>query len=256
MNAQISHIQDLISKGKRIDGRNFKDFRKIEIEKNPIPNAEGSARVKFGDTEVIVGVKMSIGEPFPDTPNDGVLMVGSELSPLAHPSFELGPPREGSIELARVVDRGIRESKALDTEKLCITKGEKVWMVFVDIWPINHDGNLIDASGLAAITALLNAKIPKIEGDKIIYEEKKDPLKIRAVPIPVTLAKIKNQLLIDPDIREEEAMEARLTVSSVKSGNICALQKGGVSGLKMEEIENALELSVEKGKELRKIIEK
>ncbi|MEM7826258.1 MAG: RNA-binding protein, partial [Candidatus Aenigmatarchaeota archaeon] len=55
---------DLIERGKRIDGRDFLEFRKIEIEKNLIKNAEGSARVKFGETEVIASVKFDVDEPF------------------------------------------------------------------------------------------------------------------------------------------------------------------------------------------------
>lgn len=48
---------ELIETGKRIDERKFEEFRKIEINRNVIPRAEGSAEVKFGETHIIVGVK-------------------------------------------------------------------------------------------------------------------------------------------------------------------------------------------------------
>ncbi|MEM3507198.1 MAG: RNA-binding protein, partial [Candidatus Bathyarchaeia archaeon] len=154
-------ILDLLSKGKRIDGRFLLDFRELKIEYGVIEKANGSAQLSLGKTKVLVGIKVEIGEPFSDTPDEGVLTVNAELVPLASPSFEPGPPDENSIELARVVDRGIRESKAIEMEKLCIKSGKNVFVVFVDVYVLNHDGNLIDAAALAALAALLNTKIPK-----------------------------------------------------------------------------------------------
>src|SRR3989344_7494439 len=104
-------IRKMIERGKRLDHRPFDQYREMTIEAGIISSAEGSARVKLGNTEVIVGVKLGVGTPFPDTQDEGVLMVTAELLPLAHPDFESGPPGEDAIELARVVDRAIRESK-------------------------------------------------------------------------------------------------------------------------------------------------
>jgi len=254
---QAEYISNLVSRGTRENSRKLDEFRKIEIEKNPIENAEGSARVRMGRTDVLVGVKMDTGEPFADRPDEGVLMTGAELSPLAHPDFETGPPREDAIELARVVDRGIRESGAIDTKKLCIKKGEKVWMVFIDIQVINHDGNLIDAASLAAVTALHNAKIPSYDSknDAVEYGKKtKTPLPMKLKPVAVTFAKIGDELIVDPDIDEESVMSARLTVSTKDDGNVCALQKGGHGALSIEEIKKAFDRSVKKGNEIRKLI--
>ena len=169
MDIGVTYIENLVAKDKRTDGRKIDEFRKINIETGVIEKAEGSARVKLGNTEVIAGIKLDVGEPFPDKPDEGVLMVGAELSPLASPEFETGPPSETAIELARVVDRGIRESKAIETEKLVIKSKEKVWMVFADIHILNHDGNLIDASGISVMAALLNSKMPTYDGEKINY---------------------------------------------------------------------------------------
>jgi len=187
---QEQYLLNLASKGERIDKRKLDEYRKIVVEKDVLGKAEGSARVKIGETEVLVGVKMDIGEPYPDKPDDGVMIVGAEFSPIASPEFEAGPPDENAIELARVVDRGIRESGAIDTKKLCIKKEEKVWMVFVDIQILNHDGNLMDAAALAAITALLGARIPEYDGKTINYEKKTKKLPMLFKPVPVTTVKI------------------------------------------------------------------
>ncbi|MEM1592509.1 MAG: RNA-binding protein, partial [Candidatus Bathyarchaeia archaeon] len=62
-------ISQLISKGKRLDGRGLRDYREIRVEQGIIEKAEGSARVLLGKTEVMAGVKIEFGQPFPDTPN-------------------------------------------------------------------------------------------------------------------------------------------------------------------------------------------
>ena len=67
-------ITKLINQGERPDGRAFDEYRDIIVEPGVITKAEGSARVRLGDTQVIVGIKPSIGSPFPDTPDVGVLM--------------------------------------------------------------------------------------------------------------------------------------------------------------------------------------
>ncbi|MCD6591250.1 MAG: exosome complex protein Rrp42 [Candidatus Aenigmarchaeota archaeon] len=255
MNIQNQYIRNLITKGDRIRGRALDQYRDIVIEKNPIKNAEGSALVKIGKTEVMVGVKLDIGEPFADTPDEGILIAGAEFSPIASPEFELGPPGENAIELARVVDRGIRESKCIDMKKLCIKKGEKVWMVNIDIQPLSHDGNLIDAAGIAAIVALMNARLPKLEDDKVVYGEKTDTtLPVNDIPIPVTVAKINGKLFVDPDLEEEDSIDARLTITTKSNGNVCALQKGRTGSFSFEEIEEAIKISVRKGKEIREIV--
>ena len=126
-------VINLVQAGKRTDGRAFDDYREISLETGIIEKAEGSARVKIGNTQIMIGIKPQIGTPFPDTPNMGVLMTNTELLPMAAPNFESGPPDENSVELSRVTDRCISEGKVVDLEKLCIVAGDKVWMVFLDL---------------------------------------------------------------------------------------------------------------------------
>lgn len=253
------HVEKLLIKDERLDGRKLDEFRKVEIEYGvSAKSAEGSARVKIGDTEVVAGIKMEIGTPYPDQPDKGTIMAGVELLPMSSPEFEPGPPSIKSIELARtVVDRGIRESGALDFKKLCIKEGEKMWMVIIDTYSIDDHGNLADALGLAALAALKDAKYPKYDEkqDKILYDEKTNKkVVLNELPIPITVIKIKDKFIVDPTIEEEKSMDARLTVTTTEDGRVCAMQKGGDSSLSAEDIEKMMDISVKKGKELRKLI--
>jgi len=251
-------IAQLLAKGKRLDGRGLTDYREIQIETGLIEMAEGSARVRLGKTEVLVGTKIEIGEPFSDVPNEGVLTVNAELVPLASPTFEPGPPDENAIELARVVDRGIRESKAIALEDLCLIPGKKVFIVFIDIYVLNHDGNLIDASALASLAALMNTKIfnYEIENGEVKIKSGYKQLPVRNYPIAVTFAKINDQLIVDPWLEEENVMNARLTITIEKDGKICAMQKGGSGCFTTKQILEAVKIASEKAKELRKLLVK
>lgn len=226
------YVLGMISKGKRKDGRAFDQFRDISIEFGISKNAEGSARVRLGNTDIIAGIKMEPGEPYPDTQDEGVLKTGVEFLAMAAPEFEFGPPSDEAIELARVVDRGIRHSNAIDTKALVITPKEKVWMVYLDMIVLNHDGNLMDAAGIAAIAALLDAKVPKLDKEgNVIFGEYTGKLPIREIPIPITTRKVmlpngEASHLLDTNSLEEEAVTAWLTITTRSNGNICAIQLG------------------------------
>lgn len=250
------YVKSLAKKGLREDGRNFEEFRKpVTVEYSLSPrSAAGSAKVKIGDTEVIAGVKFEINEPYPDSPDKGSMMVMAELTPLASPEFETGPPSIKSIELARVVDRGIRESGALNFKKLCIKEGEKIWFVIIDIYPINAAGNLFDASALAATAALKDAKFPATTKELNIDHEAettKESLPLNFMPISCTIHKIADKLYVDTTEAEEEASEARLTVVFTDEGKICAMQKGGEKPLTEDDLNKMVELAHKKSEELR-----
>ncbi|MFH1182615.1 MAG: exosome complex protein Rrp42 [Candidatus Woesearchaeota archaeon] len=249
------HILKSLQENMRFDGRKPLDFRKATVEYDVTKNAEGSARVKFGDTEVMAGVKMEIGKPYPDTPEDGNMMVNAELLPMSSPEFEAGPPDAESVEVARLVDRIIRESKAIDTKKLLITKAEKCWVVSIDICTINAAGNLIDASCLAALAALSKAVFPEYDGTTINYKKQTtQKVPMLKTPIGVTVVKMDGHFLIDPTNEEEKVADARLTVGVTEDGGLCALQKGGDMPLSIDEVDTMIGIAIDKSAELRKVL--
>lgn len=243
-----------IKEGKRLDLRKFDEYRKIEFRKEFSENAEGSAVVKIGETEVVAGVKMLPDKPYPDTPDQGTISVGAELLPIASPSFESGPPSGQSIELARVVDRGIRESKALDFKELCIREGELSWIVFIDVYALNDSGNLFDASSIAALLSLIDAKIPKIEDDKVVKKEYSGKLKLSRKPLLSTFAKLNNSIVLDPNTAEEKSSSARFSVATTEDDFLCAFQKGGSGSFSMKEIDEMIDSALKQGKNVRKTL--
>lgn len=251
-----NQIVELLSKGKRADGRGLSEARKLEIKTHVIEKANGSAMVKLGNTEVLAGVKIDKGVPFPDTPDKGLLIVGAEVLPMAASYLEAGPPDEGAIELARVVDRGVRESEMIDVSSLAIKAGKWVYSVFVDVNILNVDGNLFDATSYAVVAALLTSKMPKfvMEGDVVKDTGERVPLPVHKIPISVTIASINNTLVLDPTEEEEAIMDARITLDTEDGGNLCAGQKGEPGSFTPEQIITAAEWSIARGKEIRQQI--
>jgi len=252
------YVRQLIAEGKRIDGRGRLDYREIKVEKGVIDTAEGSAMVCLGKTEVVVGVKVGLNVPYPDTPNEGILTVNAELAPLACPTLEPGPPDERAIELARVVDRGIRSSRAIDLEKLCIIPGKKAYILFVDIYVLNYDGNLVDASALAALGALLDTKLFGYQitddGNVVLDRTIQKPLEVQDYPVAVTMANVGGELIVDPCLDEELSMDAKITISVDKDGNICAIQKSGPGSFTVDQVLEAIDIARKKAPELRSLV--
>jgi exosome complex component RRP42 len=242
------YLVKLAKNGKRVDGRQFDEFRDIEIEVGVVKKAEGSAKVRIGNTQVIAGIKMDVGEPYPDSPDSGVMTTAAELIPMASPDFEAGPPREDAIELARVVDRGIRESELIDIDNLCIESGEKVWIIFIDIHILDYDGNLFDAASLASLAALMTSKVPAEQ-----FELGEDyPLPLKEPPISCTSVKFNGAVVMDPSLDEEQIAEARLTVATDEKGDIRAMQKGLNGSFTVDEIKKVIKASTDNGKKIRK----
>lgn len=247
---EAQKVRTSLSNGIRLSGRGLNDYRNIKIEYDVAKNADGSAIVTLGKTKVIAGVKAIIDVPFPDSPDEGSITVGVELSPMADPTFEAGPPNDFSIEVSRVVDRGIRESKAIDFSALSIKSGEKAWFLYLDVYIINNDGNLFDACSIASLAALTTTKIPDLDSNHQVKDSEGKALKLNFKPIYFTFAKIGNNIILDPDLYEDAASDARFSVSITDKGNLCAIQKGQGGSFSLEELSSMVSLAKKKYKEV------
>jgi len=257
------NVLEGMNKDERLDGRKPLVHRDISISFNVSNKAEGSVRVKIGKTEVVCGIKMGKQEPYTDHENEGTMTTSMELLPLSSPNFEYGQPSIEAVEIARVIDRGVRESRFIDFEKLVIKPGEKVWSIYIDLATINDDGNLIDAGALAAVLALLTARFPEYDekNDRIKYGEftdKKLPLKMENMPLTTTFFKIGEKIFVDPTREEEDVTDGRVTMEVSKSGKeemINAIQKGGEATFTIEELGFMVDEAVKMFKKLNALVE-
>lgn len=251
------YVEELVDDGERLDGRAFDEFRGIDLEAGHIrETADGSAYVEIGGTKLIVGISTEIGEPYDDAPDAGTLITKAELGPMASEDWESGPPTIEAVELARVVDRGIRESGIIDLEDLGIEEDEKCWLLFIDIHVLDFDGNLIDASFLGAITALLGGTLPAydVEEDELDRDEDGEDIPAEGVPVTLTGRKIGDQIMVDTTGEEEDVETARLTVTLDDDDNLVSLQKGEDQPMSTQDVMEIVGMTEEKAEELRDLV--
>eukprot|EP01116_Phalansterium_solitarium_P009255 TRINITY_DN23328_c0_g1_i1.p3 TRINITY_DN23328_c0_g1~~TRINITY_DN23328_c0_g1_i1.p3 ORF type:complete len:283 (+),score=87.97 TRINITY_DN23328_c0_g1_i1:1429-2277(+) len=244
-NAEKSFIIDGVSQNVRNDGRGCLDYRSVHLQTGIVSQTNGSAHVKLGNTEVLVGVKVETTEPDPETPDQGKIAFSVECAPSAVPALE-ATVRDGSAayldvftdELATRLERLLLGGRsALDLRSLSIIAGKLCWRLYVDVIVIDFDGNLFDAIVIAARAALYNTAIPKVEVDEenMEFELCDDTdgtrLDVSRLPVAVTLTRIGTGYVVDARPEEEACESAHVTVSVNRQGNFCGVHKGGPGGL-------------------------
>jgi exosome complex component RRP42 len=186
--SEAAYVRASVAADVRSDGRARLRFRPCVLETGLLPQANGSARLRLGDTDVLVSVKLEIGEPLLSAPDSGRLSVSVECCPSASPEFEGRGAAVVQAELARAMERlllsgggghgrrtsscpsaapatpavqtgGSSGSGALDMQQLCVVHGEQVWVVYVDAMVLDSDGNLFDALSLCIRAALFQTRV-------------------------------------------------------------------------------------------------
>lgn len=237
----------------RIDCRKPFDFRNIIID---FGREDGMAEVQLGQTRVMGIVTAKLVQPYRDRPNEGTFAIYTEFSPMADPSFEIGHPGESAIELGRIIDRGLRESRAVDTESLCIVSGKLVWGIRIDLHILDNGGNLVDAANIAALAALMTFRRPDCslggeDGQEVIIHppEMREPLPLilHHLPIAITFGFLLDEtiVVIDPIRSEEAVIDGRMIATVNANGDICAIQKAG-EGVSQRVIMQCLQLATTK----------
>ncbi|KAL6976639.1 hypothetical protein U1Q18_025426 [Sarracenia purpurea var. burkii] len=203
---------------------------------------DGSAEVQLGQTHVMGFVTSQLVQPYRDRPNEGTMSIYTEFSPMADPLFEAGRPGESSVELARIIDRGLRDSRAVDMESLCVIARKLVWAIRIDLHILDNWGNLVDAANVAALAALSTFRRPECtlagdDGQEVITHppEVREPLPliIHHLPIAVTFGFLgdENIVVVDPTHKEESVMGGRMIATLNTNGDVCAIQKAGGVGV-------------------------
>ncbi|XP_019940065.2 exosome complex component RRP45 [Paralichthys olivaceus] len=260
-NCERDFLLRAIQEKKRLDGRQTYDYRKIKIT---FGTDYGCCFVDLGKTRVMAQVSCELVAPKENRPNEGIMFFNIELSPMASPAFEQGRQSELSVKLNRQLERCLRNSKCIDTESLCVVSGEKVWQIRVDVHLLNHDGNLMDAASIAAISALCHFRRPdvSIQGDEVtVYsQEERDPipLSIYHMPISVSFSFFQQgtYLLVDPCEREERVMDGLLMIAMNKHREICSIQSSGGIMLLKDQVMRCSKIASVKVSEITELIGK
>ncbi|KAJ1839921.1 3'-5'-exoribonuclease [Coemansia sp. RSA 2706] len=259
-NIERSFLLESLEKGIRVDGRGIYDYRTLKISCGP---TAGLVEVQLGQTRVLARVSCEVTRPFPDRPTEGIVQFNAELSSMCAPGFDSsGKPSAQEVAVTRMLERVIRQSRAVDTEALCILAGEKVWTVRIDIHFLDHGGNLVDAASVAAIAALRHFRRPDVtvDGEEAIIHDVRErnpvPLSIHHTPVCVTFGFFGEAIMVlDTSLLEEQTQVSSFTVTLNSHREVCALNKAGGIPLSPGQIQRCIQIALAKVDELNEKIQ-
>ncbi|XP_023023763.1 exosome complex component Rrp42 [Leptinotarsa decemlineata] len=247
----------------RVDGREREDYRPMELETDIISHAFGSARLRLANTDVLVAVKMEMDVPFPERPYEGKLEFFVDCSANATPDFEGRGGEDLAIEIANTLSSAYRSQLAFDLKKLCILKGRKCWKVYVDILLLECGGNLFDAVSLAVKAALWNTQVPlvkkvNIDGNNVEVDVSEDlsdcqRLDVEKAPVLVTVCKIGEKCIVDPNAAEEQCSLGSVVVA-VSGNKFSTVSQTGTGSLHPSTLLESLKLGYTVAKRLNKAL--
>nr|XP_043618656.1 exosome complex component RRP42-like [Erigeron canadensis] len=235
-------MQGSIAQALRTDGRTSLTYRPITVEAGVIPQANGSARVKMGRTEVIASIKAELGKPRSSAPDKGNVFFLIDCSPTAASEFKRRGGQELSTELSAALRRCLVRGNAvagsgINLSSLTIVDGKVCWDLYINGLAINMDGDLLDALGAAIRAAFTNTRIPKVNVVAVassdeqtvvdVSDEEFLQFDITEVPVIVTFTKVGRHYIVDATSEEESQMSSDVSVSINRLGLICGVSKRG-----------------------------
>ncbi|CAG0884128.1 unnamed protein product [Darwinula stevensoni] len=244
------YILDSVNDDCRIDGRQRNNYRLMQVETDVIDHANGSARLRIGETEVLVCVKAELETPKPETPDRGAIQFFIDCSANASPQFAGRGGNELASDIQSCLDRAFSSPSVLDYTALCVERGHFSWTLFVDILILQCGGNLYDAVSLGVKAALYNTVIAKVAvkflaDNKPEVEVSSDPSKgfkldVTNVPCFMTFLRIGNHCVLDPSLEEESCGQGSLVVGITVQGIVTHVRKVGPGSFHPTSMEDAL----------------
>lgn len=241
-------IRGGIAQDLRCDGRRRLTYRPIRVETGVIAQANGSARVRIGGTDVIASVKAELGRPNPSQPDKGKVSINIDCSATAAPIFQGKGGEALSTELAVALRQCLLGGKSgagagIDLSSLSIVERKVCWDLYIDGLVVSSDGNLLDALGAAIKAALSNTGIPKVnviavdatsaddQPEVDVSDEEFLQFDTSAIPAIITLTKVGKHYIVDATEEEESQMSSAISISINRHGHICGLTKRGGAGV-------------------------
>lgn len=249
--AERTYIVHGVQDNYRTDGRGCEDYRYVEIEVDVLSNANGSAKLSLGNTDVLVGIKADITEPSENRPDEGRLEFFVDFSANAAPAFEGKGGEELAQQISAVLENAYDHPACLNLKSLCLLSHKQCWILHIDIILLQCGGNLLDAVSLAVKAALYSTKIPKInvsctEQGEPELELTDDPtdcfrIDVSHIPVVVTMNKIGHSHLVDATEEEEACTLARLYLGISPQSSVVYLRKEGGGSLDPESVNDMIE---------------
>ncbi|WFD21504.1 hypothetical protein MEQU1_000156 [Malassezia equina] len=186
--AERSYVLDGLcaSPALRSDGRGLRDVRPIQLESSTSQQADGSARVVLGSTEVLCGIKAEVESYM--SPHVGLEQEGASSQQRFAPWLPPSPRIEVLVEYSpallhehNATELAMITGTVQDMVQACFTPyGDKIgpfdarqfvvvpyakfWRLYLDVYVLSWSGgNVLDAVFAAVFSALWDVRIPETQ---------------------------------------------------------------------------------------------
>lgn len=219
---------------KRVDGRKIEDLRPMEAKVGVIPNADGSAYFKIGNTLAYAAVygPRELFPRFLQNPKNGIIRCHYSMMPFSGSGERIRPGgNRRSQEISMVMNNSLEPVIDLSAFPNAVVD------IFVDL-PQTDAGTRCAAISAVAM-ALAHAGIPmkdmisavamgEVDGTVVAdlnYDEESYPAIVSDIPIAMTHNKKEITLLqMDGEISKSQLMKA-LDMAKLATEKVYALQK-------------------------------
>ncbi len=217
----------LIENGKRTDGRDFEEIRKLKIVASPLKNADGSAYIEWGNNKILAAVygpKEATPRHLSD-PSKAIIKCRYTMAPFSSLSEHgrTGPNRR-SIEISKVV-KEVFENVVMLTD----FPGSQI-DIFIEV--LQGDGGTRAAGITAAAVALASAGIH-----------------MRDLPYAISVGRIDEHLAVDFNMIEDNYSDSDIPMAIAPRNNeFLLLQMDG--GMTKEQMSKAMNMAVKAGRQV------
>ena len=236
------HCQ-LISKGKRADGRSLSETRLLKFELDAIRTADASSLVKIGNTSLVCGCTTQISNS--KSASDELINIKVELPPICSSPTGYQTQTNAHI-LTRTLKNILDETDCLDRSSLYIHELDCYWSIDVEVVCLNYDGSLLDASLVAVLAALGSLKLKT----KDIAGVPESEFKIRHVPICTTFALVGEHFICDPGLEEETVSQSLFSITA-DSSNLYHVSKAGGKAINYNKLSKCIEFAKQRANRVR-----
>lgn len=260
---QYHHL--FLSKQTRADGRNFTQFRDIDVTINPVETADGSCSVRYGNSSVICGSKLTIEKPDTSQPVNGMLDVTIKLPPNSLYKYKWNKDAYADEEqvMASQISKALISSECVDWDQLVIEPEKDVWQLSLEVICLDFDGNIRDVAMAAVIGCLMCTTIPDVlpraqPSDLFTFTDRRQPLRLKNYPISCSFAVVSPEVTIaDPTVDEEILSSGVVNIIVRHPDNaIVRLQKESGFPVSEELLSKLLDLSEERTAAVYNVIQK
>ncbi|KAL3669095.1 hypothetical protein V7S43_005479 [Phytophthora oleae] len=255
------YVRKCLENKVRPDSRTIEATRAVQLQTDVIHTAASSSLVKLGKTSVLTAIKLAVGTPAVATPDQGEIAIQVHLSPLCSNRFTVGRPSEEAQSIGSQLNRIIVGSRVVEMESLSIVKGQSAWKLMVDVYCVDHDGNVLDAALTSIMAALKTLKLPTTsvnEADNvvsIVTDGDVTPLQVEHGAYATSFAVVDGVVLIDPTSDEEDLASAVFSLSYSTDGQLCGVHKAGGTIVAPNVMQQCMQIARRNAETLAKLVD-